>query len=246
MVMASLERIKIPQKEIDRAHEEALEINKLVGEWRERDPSIPTGEAANKIIAERETSDLDKEVFAKGWGEKMLREIIASHPDVLRVEAAPKETDMHRKTDAFVEFKDGRKIGVQLTLVGFREIGENDLKTKLKEIIEQKATTYRGKEDIPITAVRGNYEEFMKAYDEWLTENRKGSPLDRFSESRKGLLSNEFLRMMGEVLRLKYNIKGNLKDKEWADYLLDLYSKRKENRKKKPAQTFTGQAYVSP
>lgn len=235
MLMASLERSKIPQKEIDRAHEEALEINKLVDEWLKRDPNISAGEAADKIIAGREASDLDKEVFAKGWGEKMMREIIASHPDVVRVELAPKETDIGRKTDAFVEFKNGKKIGVQLTLVGFKELGENDLKTKLKEVIEQKTTTYHGREDVPLTVIRGNYAEFIKAYDEWRSEGRKGNPLDYFSTSRKELLSNEFLRMMAEVLRFKYHIQGNPTDQELAEYILELYKKRKEDRKKKPA-----------
>lgn len=226
--MANFERIKIPQKEIDRAREEALEINKLVDEWRVRDPNISPQEAVNKIIAERETSDLDKEVFAKGWGEKMLREIIASHPDVLKVEAAPKEADMYRKTDAFIEFENGKRLGAQLTLVGFKELGENDLKTKLKEVVEQKYTNYRGKENVPLTVVRGNYDEFIKVYDEWTIDNKKGSPIDYFSTTRRNSLSNEFLRMMGEVLLLKYRMKGDLKDKEWGEYLLGLHRKRKE------------------
>lgn len=232
--------IRVPREEINRLHEEALEINQLVDEWRKRDESSSPEEAARQIIAEREISDLDKEVFARGWGERMLREIISSHPDVIKVEMAPKETDLGRNTDAFVEFKNGKKIGAQLTLVGFKELGENDLKTKLKEAIDQKSTTYFGKEEVPLTVVRGNYEEFLRAYDEWTADNKSGSPLDYFSKSRKELLSNEFLRMMGEVLLLKYNLKGNSKDKEWAEYLAALYRKRKEDRKKKPAAVSAG------
>lgn len=234
--------IRVSREEMDRAHEEALEINQLVNEWRKRDENISPQETADKIIAEREMSDLEREKFAKGWGEKMMREILMSHPDVVKVEMAPRETDLHRKTDAFVEFKNGKRIGAQLTLVGFKELGENDLKTKLEEVIKQKSTTYFGKEEVPLTVVRGNYEEFIKAYDEWAVGGRKGMPLGHFSSGRKDRLSNEFIRMMAEVLSLKFRVKGNPRDKEWADYLDDLYKRHEEKRKRKPAAANAGRA----
>ena|SRR3989304_2460228 len=84
---------KIPQEEIGRLRGEALEINTLVDELMDQDADISAQEAAERVIAGREISDLDREQFGKGWGEKMMREVLTLHPAIRRVERAPKETD---------------------------------------------------------------------------------------------------------------------------------------------------------
>ena len=220
---------KIPQEEIEKLHGEALEINMLVDELIEQDAEISAQEASERVIAGREISDLNRVEFGKGWGEKMLRDLIASHPEVLKVEQAPKETDEQRKTDAFVDFEKG-KLGVQFTFSGFEERGKNDLANKFKSILGRDAVTYRGKEKVPLTMLRSNEQKFLEAFSSWEADGRQGSPVDYLP--KKDFLANESLKTMAMVLEHKYKLRGHAHDREWADYLYNAYEKREKELQK--------------
>lgn len=221
-----IERLnKIPPQEMARRNEEALEINLLVDELMEQDKNISAQAASEKIIAEREISDLDREQFGKGWGEKMLREVLAIHPAVKQVEKAPKETDEQRKTDAFVDFEKG-KLGVQFTFAGFEERGANDLKNKFKSVLEKETVTYYGKKEVPLTMLRNNEQKFLEAFSSWEADGRKGSLVDYLPN--KDILANESIKTMAMVLEHKYKINRNPINQEWAKYLFDIYNKRQK------------------
>ncbi len=220
----------IPKEEMGRLQEEAFEVNRLVDELRGQDKKISAQETSERIISEREITNIEKEEFNKGWGEKMLREVLTLNPEVEKVEQAPKETDEQRKTDAFVTFKKGR-IGVQFTLAGFQDTGSNDLKSKFEAITKIKTVTYRGQEDVPLTMIRSNKQKFIEAFSSWEAEGRKGSPVDYLPQKER--LANEFIKTMALVLEHKFNVRHDPEDRAWADYLSGIYQKREAELKKR-------------
>lgn len=221
----------IPQEEINRANEEALEVNRLIDELRKQEKEITRQEAAERVIAQREIPDLNKEVFAQGWGERMVRELLALHPDVKEVEKVTRETDLEHKTDAFLVFEKGW-VALQITLAGFERQKENNLEDKFKEVLGKAGTTYYGKEDVPLTMVRGNKQRFKEAFSSWNAEGRKRkSPVDYLA--RKDHLANELIRSMALVFGHRFKLYQGPKDKEWAEYLMAIYQKRKAGLEKR-------------
>ena len=131
----------------------------------------------------------------------------------------------NKKTDAFVYFDKGA-LGVQFTLVGFDDRGKNDLKTKFHSILERKTVTYRGRKEVPLTMIRSNDRKFLEAFSSWEADGRRGSPVDYLPQ--KDVLANESVKTMAMVLEHKYNAGRNPTDREWSQYLFDVYSQRQE------------------
>lgn len=226
------EKLKsIPQEEINRRHEEALEINKFIDELlaeelMEGGEITSAQRKAEHIIAGRE---ILKEKFGKGWGEKMVRDILSLHPAIKKVEQAAKETDEQRETDAFIDFEKG-KIGVQITLTGFEERDKNNLREKLENIVIRGSVTYRGEKEVLLTMLRSEEKKFLEAFSSWNADGRKDSLLDYLP--RKDALANEFIKTMALVFEYKHKMRGNYWDQSWAEYLLKIYEDRKKELEK--------------
>lgn len=231
---------KFSPEQINEWHEHALEINKLVDEiLAHGEQGITAQKAAEYVTAEKKYEHLEKETekdFGRGWGEEMQRQLIALHPAVRKVEAAPKFSDREQKTDAFVDFEKG-KIGVQLTLNGHGRHGSEELNKKFNDLLKAQFgnVTYYGKKEVPLTMSSGILGEFLDIYKEWKNQGAKGSPIDLMDKKRREDLTNHFIFSMSKVFEWKYFKLGKKEFKEWADYLKDIYEKREAELKKERA-----------
>lgn len=227
---------KLPIEKQKELRLDAAEINEWVDRYLEIDASLSPAEVAEFIIRAKEIDDLYKKNFGDGWAEKMMREaLLKKYSDVItNIEEAPRQFNDDWKTDAFVEFRDGTIIGLQLTTMDFEERDINKMRHSMRQkiigVIQQdvipnpKAPTT----SIPLTMAKGNSKELGAAFTEWEANGRSVSPSNYVRKD----FPEKALKTMIEFLEFKYIKNKNLKNKNVAESIRALLRMHQQTSKK--------------